>query len=320
MDPVRADLLIVIPVLNERDSLGALVAELRQQFGPELRWRVCIVDDGSSDGTWEEVQEFHREDPRIAGLRLSRNFGKDAAILAGLNSCEAEWYLVMDGDGQHPAPVARLLYDCARAEGWDVVNGLKRSRASDGRSQRFSAWLFNHCFHWLSGIDLTNSCDFKVLSRRTVQSLLACHDQDFFFRAMVRWVGYRQRDFPFDVERRLGGTGSWTLLRLVRYAGSVLIQHSSLPLTFIFAIGLLSLAGSALLLAKLIYQYLFTEVPAGYATVVALLLVSLSVNVVVVGTLGLYIRKIFVQTNGRPRFIVECATGRSEPAAVRDSR
>jgi glycosyltransferase involved in cell wall biosynthesis len=316
MPKLHLELLIIIPALNEKDSLRGLSADLQQQFGPNPDWQVYVVDDGSTDGTWQEILRLHRTDSRISGIRLSRNFGKDAAILAGLNSLAAKCYIVMDGDGQHPATVARLMFDRWRAEGWDVINGIKRDRSADSPTRRLFAWIFNQFFHRLSGIDLTNGCDFKLLSHRTVQSLLQCPEYDFFFRAMVSWVGYRQSDIPFDVESRIAGKRSWTLLQLSRYAVKVLIQHSSLPLTFIFALGLFSLAGSSLLLGKLMFQYIFFEVPAGYPTIVALLLVSLSVNVIVVGVLGLYIRKIFAQSNGRPRFIVESDTGQAWAGGV----
>jgi len=308
MCALRPELIIIVPVRNETDSLRGLTTDLTQHFSDDLHWQVCIVDDGSTDETWDEIESLCRTNPRISGIRLSRNFGKDAAILAGLNQQDADCVIVMDGDGQHPPAVARLMYDRWRKDGWDVINGIKRDRSSDGIAQRLSAWIFNQFFRRLSGIDLANGCDFKLLSRRSVQSLLSCKDYDFFFRAMVSWIGYRQYKLPFAVAARIAGTRSWTILQLARYAGNVLIQHSSLPLTFIFGLGLFSLAGSSLLLGKLVFQYVFSNVPEGYPTIVALLLVSLSVNVVVVGVLGLYIRKIFDQSIGRPRYIVEAST------------
>lgn len=307
------DLLVVIPVLNEADSLSRLTEELRTCFGATCHWRICIVDDGSTDATWATVGRLTQSDPRITGIRLSRNFGKDAAILAGLSQGPARAFIVMDGDGQHPPRVAKEMYDRWQAEGWDVLNGLKRRRTPDGIPQRVAAAWFNAIFRRLSGIDLANGCDFKLLSERVVTSLLSCQERDFFFRAMVAWIGFRQTTVPFDVEARIAGERSWSIPRLVHYAGSVLVQHSSLPLTFIFSLGLFSLAGSSVLLCKVIVQYVFSSVPAGYSTLIVLLLVSLSVNVIVAGVLGLYIRKIFEQSNNRPRFIVEAALDLQAP-------
>jgi len=308
MDLSQLDLAFVIPALDESVSLVGLTENLQQTFGTDIIWMACIVDDGSTDTTWETIVRLRHADPRLMGVKLSRHFGKDAAILAGLSAIEADCYIVMDADGQHPPTVAKTMYERWINEHWDVINGIKRDRSTDTRTQRLSAWAFNRLFRRLSGIDIKNGSDFKLLSRQVVKSLLDCRDYNYFFRAMVNWVGYRQVDMLFNVETRIAGSRSWSFPQLVRYASNVLIQHSNMPLELILGLGLFSLFGSSLLLAKLLYQYLFSAVPSGYPTIVALLLISLSVNMIVVGLLGLYIKRIFDQSNGRPRYIVETNT------------
>jgi polyisoprenyl-phosphate glycosyltransferase len=297
---------VVLPARNEADSLASLVpaiGSICEKLG--LEHVVCVVDDGSGDHTWQTVQELHARSSRhVGGRRLSRNFGKEAAILAGLESIRADCYIVMDSDGQHPPELIPALVEKWRSEGIDVVNGVKADPEGRPPFSRISARGFNRVFGLLTSVDMRDASDYKLLSRRAVEAVLACGDYNFFLRGMSRWVGFRQAAVPFAVVERRRGVSQWGLGKLLSYAANAVVLYSYVPLYVLLVMGLVGLAISVSLGVKLLVQYFVGRVPEGYSTLLAVSLMSLSMTLVAMGILGLYLQNILDQVKRRPRYIV----------------
>ncbi len=297
---------VVLPARNEADSLASLVPAIGticEKLG--LEHVVCVVDDGSVDHTWQTVQELYARAPRhVRGRRLSRNFGKEAAILAGLESVRADCYIVMDSDGQHPPELIPALVEKWRSEAADVVDGVKADPEGRVPFSRITARGFNRVFGLLSNVDMRDASDYKLLSRRAVEAILACGDYNFFFRGMTRWVGFRHAALPVVVVERRRGVSQWGLGKLLSYAANAVVLYSYAPLYVLLLMGLLGLAISVSLGAKLLVQFFGGEVPEGYSTLLAVSLMSLSMTLVAMGILGLYLQNILDQVKRRPRYIV----------------
>ena len=224
------------------------------------------------------------------------------AILAGLQNIDADMYVVMDADGQHPpARIHEMIR--LHQQGYNIVNGIKQNYAARGILSRFMGKAFNFIFQMLSGINLMNSSDYKLLDKEAAKAIAACNDFGFFFRAMTKWVGFNQTDIFFEVEDRKEGTSGWSYKRLFLYALNAVLLYSYIPLYTLLLIGLSSFVFGALLGAKLVIDYFLGNTLSGYATLLAVSLLSFSIIVMCTGILGLYLQEILDQVKGRPRYI-----------------
>lgn len=297
---------VVMPAFNEADGIAGVIAAVETILEKsQLEHVICVVDDGSQDGTWQVLTEMQKQIPRVLkARRLSKNFGKDAAILAGLASVGADCYIVMDGDGQHPPEMVATFIEEWRRGHFDVVNGIKR-----GTGGRLPGWsrvgkAFNVVFKLLSNVDMTNASDFKLLSRRAVDAILECGDYNFFFRGMTQWVGFRHTQLPFLVEERRRGASKWSFVRLLAYAANAIVLYSYVPLYVLLLMGVVGLFGSGIIGSKLLVQYFRGQVPEGYSTLLAISLISLSMTLIAMGILGLYMQNVLDQVKKRPRYVV----------------
>jgi len=294
-------LCVILPCYNEERNIvnfvKTLIIELEKAT---IEFDICVVDDGSQDNSIERLAEL--ADTRITIIQFSRNFGKDMAILAGLQENDADLFLVMDADGQHPPSLIHEMLS-AQEQGYNVVNGVKRGYRAKGLLSRWMSKFFNRLFGTLSGLNLVDSSDYKLLDREAAAALRQCNDFGFFFRAMTKWVGFKQKDIIFDVSERQQGKSGWTRKRLFLYALNAILLYSYTPLNLLLLIGAGSFGFSILLGAKLFVDYLLGKTASGYATLLAVSLLAFSIIVLCTGIIGLYLQKILDQVKGRPRYI-----------------
>jgi dolichol-phosphate mannosyltransferase len=299
---------VVLPTFNEEHNVYEVVSNIlayNNDDNLKVNIVVCIVDDGSTDNTWKIIKNVSEHFPgRIIGRRFSRNFGKDAAILSGLTSVHADSYIVMDSDGQHPIELLPVFIKKWREENFDIVNGIKFERSSDSLFQLVSSRLFNHLFRSLTGLNLSESSDFKLLSAKAVLALTSCGDQAPFFRALTLWIGLKQTDIKFKVKERKHGRSRWVKKALLAYAFNGFLLFSYAPLYILIVLSLIAFCLTFILGLKLLLDYLQGETPSGYATLLGLALLSLSMNMMAIGVLGLYVKKVLDHVKQRPRFIV----------------
>jgi polyisoprenyl-phosphate glycosyltransferase len=302
---------IVVPAHNESAALeGTVKAIFAALAGDPATVDVVLVDDGSTDATWACIETLADRDPRVRGLGLSRRFGKEAAIAAGLASVQGSVAIVMDADLQHPPAMLPEFLRLWRTGDFDVVEAVKResNRRSAFASRR--ANFFYRTLGALSGYQLENSSDFKLLDRRVVDAYNELRESGLFFRGMTAWLGFRHAVIPFDVADRVAGDSAWSQWRLVRLAMDAVTSLTSAPLRLISVFAALFLAFAVIFAAQTMYRKLSGAALDGFTTVILLVLIVGSAIMVSLGIIGEYVARIFDEAKDRPRFVVSRRAGR----------
>ena len=304
--PAECTLSIVLPVHNEaegiRHALEAIQAATRRV--PDARWEFVVVDDGSQDATVEEVRSLDLAEGALRLVVLTRNFGKEAAILAGLEQACGDAVIVMDADLQHPPELIPRMVSLWRA-GALVVEGVKSDRGEEGRVSGAGARLFYALFSRLSGLDVSDASDYKLLDREVVDHYRRLPERSRFFRGLIPWLGFTSARVPFSVPPRPHGGSSWSRWRLLRLALAALTAFSSMPLHLITVLGVFVFAVSAVFGSIALYQKFMGLAVSGFTTVILLQLLIGSVLMVSLGIIGVYLARVFEEAKGRPIYIVD---------------
>ena len=317
---LRPILSIVTPAFFEEGNLDRLHRELVDTLdaGP-LSWELIIVDDGSTDGTWAEVGRLHRKDPRVRGLRLSRNFGHQYALFAGLSQASGRAVVMMDADLQHPpAVIPQLLNEWQK--GAKIVHTIRLDPPTLSWVKRVTSSLFYRVFSFLSGVQLSaGMADFRLLDRQVVDQLLHLREGGLFLRGLVHWVGYPSATLEFKCGTRFAGTTKYSLWRMIKFAWTGITSFSIVPLRVAVILGLLTSLGAFYQLGEALYIKWFTDraVP-GWASVIGLMSLLFGVLFTLLGILGEYLARILQEVRGRPRFIVSEGIGITSAGPIGD--
>jgi polyisoprenyl-phosphate glycosyltransferase len=302
---------IVIPIYNEEESFPALVSRLREVMeqldGPA---EVVLVDDGSRDASYQLMEQANREDPRFKLLQLSRNFGHQIAITAGMDVASGEAVIVMDADLQDPPEV--ILQMAARwQEGYEVVYAVREHREGETLFKRKTATIFYGIQRRLAEIDQPVEVgDFRLVDRKALDAFLQMRERNRYVRGMFSWVGFRQAAVPYARASREAGESKYPMRRMMRLALDGLVGFSTAPLRFALAAGLVMAVGAvmygvvaiALKLAGLPY------VP-GYASLLVTITFLSGVQLIVIGMVGQYVARIYDEVRARPLYLVRDARG-----------
>ncbi len=298
-------LTVVCPAYNEENNLGRFHAAIASILdGLNLDWRILFVDDGSADSTLEALEALCQSDPRVSGLSFSRNFGKEAAMSAGLEHAEGDAVLILDCDLQHPVDLIPEMVRLWREEGYDAVDAVKSRRGSESGFKRFGAEMFTLLMCKLSGFDLAGASDFKLLDRKVVEAWKRMDERQTFYRGMTEWVGFRHARIPFEVLDRSGGTSKWNVLRLVGLAFAALTSFSSLPLHLITILGCFFFVAAGLVTLRALYLWVMGQAAVGFTTVIILQLFIGGILAVSLGIIGEYLSQIFAEVKRRPKYII----------------
>jgi glycosyltransferase involved in cell wall biosynthesis len=295
---------VVVPLYREGQHLAATVSEvIRVLSALDMGYELILVDDGSADDTWQVIADQSRLFPAIRGFRLSRNFGKEAALAAGLEQARGDAIVVMDGDLQHPPSLIPAMVQCWR-EGAEVVEAVKQHRGSESAYSKLRAQIFYAIFTRLAGYDLRGASDFKLMDRRVLDAWRGMGERNLFFRGMNAWLGFRRVQLPFDVAARTGGESNWSVLQLTRLAMTAVTSFSSAPLQLITLSGAGFFVFALVLGAQTLYQKIAGRAVDGFTTVILLLLVIGGAVMLGLGIIGTYIARIYEEVKGRPRYVV----------------
>ena len=295
------ELSIVIPAFNEGAVLPRTLETLKALVAAAtVSYEIIVVDDGSSDATSDLIDAAHATTPEIKGIVLSRQFGKEAALYAGLKHSSGKAVITLDADLQHPPSLIPEMLEHWR-KGAEIVHGVKQDRRADTLLQRFTAAVYNTVFSRLSGFDLHGSSDFKLLDRRVVEVLTkSLPEYGRFYRGLSAWVGYRQVSVPFAVAPRASSERRWGGLSLIRYAIQTITAFSSLPLMIVPILGLVMLIISVILGIEAIFSKLAGHAISGFATLEITILFSGSMIMIGLGVIGQYMARMFDEIKGRP--------------------
>jgi len=306
-DPSDAvELSIVVPMWNEGEVLDAFFAQLIPVLEAVTpRWEILCVDDGSTDDTYRRLEAHRAREPRIRLIRLSRNFGKENALSAGLDFAAGQAVIPMDADLQDPPELIPEFVARWRA-GAEVVYGVRRSREGEGLFRRFAAWGFYRCMRLVSEVPIPEDTgDFRLLDRRAVDVLLQMPERTRFMKGLFAWVGFRQEAVPFERELRATGRSRFGQRSLWKLAFDGIVSFSALPLRIWSLLGVLIAAvsfgyGIFLVIRTLIHG---VEIP-GYASLMVAILFLNGLLMLSVGMLGEYIARIYAEVKGRPLYVV----------------
>jgi glycosyltransferase involved in cell wall biosynthesis len=304
LDQQRPELTVIIPACNEADGilifldqLHAVLAECCSDF------EVVVVDDGSKDNTWSLVADVSVRLPWLRCLRFTRNFGKEAAMLAGLRNSRGLAGIVMDADGQHPPEILPQLLEPWRSGSAHIVAAQKKLGAVTLMS-RFNTYTFNRVMHFFTGLDLENASDYRLLDRAVVDTLLAFPEKVRFFRGMTVWTGFTTRQVEFEVAPRIAGASQWSTGQLTRLAIVAITAYSAKPLGMILWVGMFGIIVALLLFVQALYSWLAGISISGWPSLTVVILFFGSANLLGVGVLGAYLAQIFDEIKGRPEYIV----------------
>ena len=283
--------------------LAGVAAELA---ATDCRLEIIIVDDGSPDETWKVLGEEAKRYSSLRALRLSRNFGKELALCAGLEHARGDAVIVMDGDGQHPPQLLPEMIRLWRS-GADIVEAVKTNRGPESFSGKMGAMLFYFGLNKMAGVNLKGVSDFKLMNRRALDAWLQMEERNVFFRGMTAWLGFTRVKVPFEVPGRVAGATGWSFPNRMKLALTGISAFSSLPLQFVTVAGLLFFLFSILFGFYTLVLQLSGRSVSGFATVILLLLIIGSLLMLSLGIIGEYLARIYEEVKRRPRYVIASA-------------
>lgn len=303
---------VVIPCYNEVEGFAQLIsrttAATRAVFGDDFE--IVVIDDGSSDGTWQLMQQHAADNPNIACIKLARNHGHQLALTAGLTFARGDLVFVIDADLQDPPELLGPMIELMKAEQADVVFGVRRKRKGETIFKKLSASLFYRTLAQNADINIPlDAGDFRLMTRRVSKTLAQMPERDRFIRGMVAWIGLKQVPFEYDRDERFAGETKYPLKKMLRLAGDAFMGFSMLPLRFAAQF---SAVMFIILLAVVVYaliSWFFFETLSGWTSLMILVSFSSAVQFLVLGIMGEYIGRSYLTLKQRPMFIVDRVEG-----------
>jgi len=300
---------VILPSYNEEKMIQTAADTIARIMKSEnIDYELVFVDDGSKDKTWENIVLANKADPCVTGVHFSRNFGKEAAMFAGLEKARGDCCVVIDCDLQHPPEKIVEMYRLWE-QGYEVVEGMKEDRGEESALHKFAANSFYSLISRATGMDMGSSSDFKLLDRKVVDTLNKLPERNVFFRALSFWVGYKKATVYYSEQERTAGESKWSTKALVKYALTNITSFSSAPLHIITVLGFVMLAVSVVFGVIALVQKLSGAAVAGFTTVIILLLFASSAIMISLGIIGYYVARIYDEIKGRPRYIISQMIG-----------
>jgi polyisoprenyl-phosphate glycosyltransferase len=297
---------VVVPLHDEEAALDELLRRLTAVLaGLEVDWEIVLVDDGSVDRTWSLVVRAGQADERVRGVRLSRNFGHQIALSAGLEAASGDAVVTMDGDLQHPPELLPRLLEEA-ATGYDVVYAVRSEDDSEGWFKVHTAEAFYWLLNRMTRLNLPHGgADYRYMSRQVVDAVVSMPERNRFLRGMTRWTGFAQGVVEYDRADRLGGRSKYSLSRMMSLAWDAIVSFSALPLRLVSMLGfLVSFAGALYLLYVIAVRITSHATVSGWTSMLAVTLILGGVQLVSLGIIGQYLGRMYDEVKGRPLFLV----------------
>lgn len=295
---------IIVPSYNEEQMIPITEQTISKLMEQEnIPYELMFVNDGSRDKTWDCICKAAEKNPNVVGLNFSRNFGKEAAMFAGLEKAAGDCCVIIDCDLQHPPEKIIEMYRLWE-QGYEVVEGVKDDRGKESAMHGLFANVFYSIISRMTGFDMADSSDFKLLDRKVVDTLNQMKERNVFFRALSFWVGFKKTTVSYSVRERVAGQSKWSTRALFKYAVTNITSFSGFPMQIVTILGYVMFVVSVVLGVTALYQKIVGYALSGFTTVIILLLFGFSIIMMSLGIIGLYISKIYVECQGRPRYII----------------
>ena len=296
---------LVVPCFNEQDNIVPFYDAILEVFNdiPEASFELMFVDDGSQDETFMRIQNLHEKDDRVKCISFSRNFGKEAALFAGIRSVTGDCTIVLDADLQHPPALIKEMYKLWK-EGYEVVEGIKQARGKESVIHGLFSKLFYRMISHAVKIDMANSSDYKLLDRKVTEELANLKERNTFFRALSFWVGFKKTSVYYEVADRASGRSKWSTRSLMKYAVKNVICFSYMPLHIISIVGIIFVLIALGIGIDAILSYFRNNAASGFPTIVFLLFIGFGGCLISLGIIGVYIAQIYDEVKKRPQYII----------------
>lgn len=294
---------IIVPAYNEEKIINKtadVITKIMDNAG--IEYELLFINDGSKDNTWLEITKHASLNKKIKGICFSRNFGKEAAIFAGLDNCIGDCAVVIDCDLQHPPEKIVEMYRLWEA-GYEIIEGVKSSRGNESTIHKFVVGIFYNIMSKITDIDMKNASDFKLLDRKVIETLKGMPERNTFFRALSSWCGFNSTKVSFEVRERTEGESKWSTRSLIKYALNNITSFSVLPMQIATFFGALLGCCAIILGIQLLVHKIIGSALAGTTTVICIELLVGSICLINMGIMGIYIAKIYEEIKGRPRYI-----------------
>ncbi|MFD0850351.1 glycosyltransferase family 2 protein [Sphingosinicella xenopeptidilytica] len=298
---------VVIPCFNEFECLDALYERVSAtcRAAVESNYEILLINDGSKDRTWEKIAAYADKDPAIVGVNLSRNYGHQLALTAGLNLCRGERVLILDADLQDPPELLGEMMAKMDA-GFDVVYGQREERQGETLFKRGTAALFYRFLSRLVDIDIPQDTgDFRLMSRKALDHLNAMPEHYRFVRGLVSWLGFRQTSVRYSRAERFAGTTNYPLSKMIRLAFDAITAFSISPLRIASHVGIILGLLFMLFLGGVLYSWANGDVVPGWTSIVTIVLLVGSIQLITLGIMGEYVGRTYMESKRRPLFIVD---------------
>lgn len=303
---------IVVPCYNEEACLRELHVRLTRaaEAAVGTGYEIVLINDGSRDRTWEIMGELAASDPRLVAINLSRNHGHQLALTAGLDLCVGERVLIIDADLQDPPELLSELMGEMDRQQADVVYAVRRARAGETAFKKGTAMLFYRTLSRLADIDIPRDTgDFRLISRRALDALLSLPEQARFIRGMVAWIGFKQVPFLYDRAERYAGETGYPLGKMIRFALDAVTGFSTAPLRFASHVGLGLVGATIILLLYILYAFATGKAIQGWTSLMLVVVVLGTVQMFVLGMIGEYLGRLYIEAKRRPLYIVQEIAG-----------
>lgn len=309
----RPRLLLVVPCYNEQEMLprthavlGEYLAQLIATQQVQADSKICFVNDGSRDQTWGIIEEICKNDPRIIGVKLSRNFGHQSAILAGLTQHAEEYdcFITLDADLQDDIQAVGKMIDQHR-DGAMIVYGVRDDRSSDTWFKRQTAESFYTFMNWVGVPVVFNHADFRLIDRRILQEFSHFRETNLFLRGVIPLIGFRSEKVFYKRLEREAGETKYPLKKMLLFAWNGITSFSTFPMRLVLYFGAFNFLVSLLILSYILVSYLLDKTVPGWTSIVAPMTFFSGANMMAIGLIGEYIGKIYEEVKARPRYIIE---------------
>ncbi len=303
---------IIIPSYNEEENIARTAKRLREILTEaNIAYELLFISDGSRDDTFAEIEKEAKLDSNVKGFEFSRNFGKEAAIFAGLKMAKGNCAVVIDCDLQHPPEMIPEMFKLWK-EGYDVVEGVKSDRGDESKLHKLFVGTFYGVMSKLMKINMNDTSDYKLLDRRVMDVLLDLKESNTFFRALSFWVGFKSTSIKYEVQERTAGESKWSFMSLLKYAIMNTTSFTTAPLQVVTFLGILSIALAVIMGLQTLIRYFMGNAVEGFTTVILLVLMIGGFIMLSLGIIGHYLARIYDEVKGRPRYIIARETGKEE--------
>lgn len=300
---------LVIPAFNEEENIQAFYDLCKETLDSNFKYEYLFIDDGSKDRTWEEIEKLSQNNPseNIIGISFSRNFGKESAILAGLNNATGDYTVLIDADlQQHPRYVNQMTNILDSDDNLDMVACYQDKRIEGGILKKFKD-AFYYLINKMSNVKFEkNASDFRMFRKNVKESITDLNEYHRFSKGLFAWVGFNVEYIPYKVESRHSGTTTWSFKSLTKYAIEGFVGYSVIPLRFATFLGAFTTIASIIYLIYVILKKIFIGVDvSGFTTIVSLILVLSGVQLICMGIIGEYLARTYIEGKKRPHYLIK---------------